>query len=122
MNTIGLTANEASLLIAAVHDALLRSIRWSIGPEGSWRSVPLEDAQNYIQTFAVLHSKIWMVLKDYEEPEHSFEKAFMIPDIVWDVVDGITTATSWDQVDKHLHSPTLCKACRFIYTEAKQTF
>ena len=122
MNTIELSATEASLLIAAVHDALLRSVRWSIGPEGSWRSVALEEAQNYIQTFAVLHSKIWMILKDYDEPESSFEETFMIPQIVWDVVDEITTATSWDQVERHLHSPTLCRACRFIYTEAKQTF
>lgn len=118
MNTIDLTGEEASLLIEISTDALYRRIKWSIGPRGSWHELGLPLVQTYIGALSTLHLKGWMVLRDIDSeiiPE--FDKAFMIPDIVWDLTDEITSAKSWDDVPSHLHSPTLCVVCRVLSYE-----
>lgn len=115
MNTIELTGEEASLLIETTTDALYRRVLWSIGFEGKWRALPLEDVQNYLGALSTLHTKAWMVLRDLDSGIlDDFEKAFMIPDIVWDLIDEITVAHEWKDVPRHQHSPSLCQACRVL--------
>ena len=114
MNTIELSGEEASLLIETTTDALYQRVRWSIGFEGKWRSLPLIDVQSYIGALSTLHTKAWMVLRDLGPIIDVFEKAFMIPDIVWNLIDEITAAPEWKDVPKHQHSPSLCQTCRVI--------
>ena len=115
---IDLTPEEASLLIETTLDALYKRVRWSVGHEGAWRSLKIGDVQTYLSALSTLHMKGWMILRDIDSdiiPE--FEKAFMIPDNVWDLIDEITSAADWEQVPQHLHSPTLCRVCRVINQE-----
>ena len=115
MNTIELSGEEASLLIEATTDALYQRVRWSIGHKGKWQTLPFDQVQMYLRALSTLHTKAWMVLRDIDTDIMSeFSDAFMIPDIVWDLIDEITKATTWADAPKHLHSETLCKACRVL--------
>lgn len=115
MNTIELTGEEASLLIESTTDALYARVRWSIGFEGKWRALDLKDVQAYLSALSTLHTKAWMLLRDIDSSVlKDFERAFMIPDIVWDLIDEITVAHEWKDVPRHQHSPSLCQTCRIL--------
>ncbi len=114
MNTIELTGEEVSLLIETTTDALYQRVRWSIGHKGKWQTLPFDQVQMYLTALSTLHTKAWMVLRDFGDIDSAFTDAFMIPDIVWDLIDEITKATSWENTPSHLHSATLCKTCRVL--------
>ncbi len=114
MNTIELSGEEASLLIETTTDALYQRVRWSIGFEGKWRQLPLNQVQEYLGALSNLHTKAWMVLRDIGSVIEEFEEAFMIPDLVWDLIDEITAAPEWKDVPRHQHSPSLCQTCRIL--------
>ena len=114
MNSIDLSGEEASLLVETTLDALYRRVRWSIGHDGQWRSLDFEEVKMYISALYTLHMKGWMILRDTGEVIAEFEKAFMIPDDVWEVIDSITAAATWGDVPQHLHSPSLCRVCRTL--------
>lgn len=120
MNHMEMTAEEAAMLIEISTDALYRRIRWTIGHEGAWRSLEIDQVQLYIQALSNLHTKAWLLLKDLDGPHvlPDFEDAFMIPDDVWDLIDEIGKVQSWDQIQQHLHSPSLCRVCRILAHEA----
>ncbi len=122
MNTIELSGEEASLLIEATTDALYQRVRWSIGHKGKWQSLPFDQVQMYLRALSTLHTKAWMVLRDIDaDINQDYIDAFMIPEIVWDLIDEITSAVAWENVPKHLHSQTLCQICRLISRTASNS-
>lgn len=110
-----LSPQELASTVEALHDAVLRRLSWSVFKdfEDSWRDMlSLDNAQTIIDTLVSSYVKGMMAFQ-----EASFDKSptyidmFSMPDEIWDLLAGITTATEWDEVPYHKRHTTGCVAC-----------
>lgn len=115
---LNLNQHEAASVIESVHDTLFRKVRWTISPSHEkWHSLDFEIVKASIDALATTYASLYMAFRESVSEEDDpispdFEKAFIVSDEVWAVVDQIREAGDWDQVERHLHSETLCVACR----------
>lgn len=115
---ISLTQYEAASIIEAIHDSLFRKVRWTINPNyDEWHKLDFTVVKASIDSLATAYLQIYMAFRQSIEEEHeeidaAYEKAFIITDEAWKVIDQIRNSNDWSQVDRHLHSETLCRACR----------
>lgn len=115
---LNLNQHEAAAMIEAIHDGLFRKVRWTISPSHeNWHSLDFEIVKVSIDSLATTYASLYMAFRESVSEEDDpispdFEKAFIVSDEVWAVVDQIREAEDWDEVKRHLHSETLCMACR----------
>jgi hypothetical protein len=115
---LNLTQHEAASVIEAIHDALFRKVRWTISPSyEKWHSLDFTLVQVSIDSLAGIYTSLYMAFReDVGDGDDAiapgFEKAFIISDEVWAVIDQIREADDWAGVKRHLHGESLCRACR----------
>lgn len=115
MVELKLEPNELTAVIEALHDGILRRLRWTTidHPQYKvWRTLEIETVQIVIDNFVSSYGKALMVYREADFTKSpTFNDKFMLPDEVWDLLNGITIATSWDDVpvhDIHLKDCTVC--------------
>jgi hypothetical protein len=107
-------------VIEAVHDAILRRVRWSTVEASqyqTWRRLDIETVQVVIGNLKGAYAEALMVYQEADfmkSPE--FATTFMLPDEVWDLLDTILHAESWEEVPTHpIHSiADNCPVCGAI--------
>lgn len=114
---VSLTQYEAASLIESAYDSLYRKVRWSISPSHEkWHELDFRIVKSSIDALATAYMQLYMAFRqsvgqgDAISPD--FEDAFIIGQEVWDVIDSIRAAEDWDEVERHLHAESLCRACR----------
>jgi hypothetical protein len=121
--SLKLRPSELAGVIEALHDGVLRRLRWSTvdAPEfQTWRKQNIELVQIVLDTMIAAYTKAVMTFREEREKEQGFatefEDEFSFPDEVWDLLTAITTATSWDEVPIHpIHMPKeKCTICGTI--------
>lgn len=113
--SLTLTGGEIATLIEATVDALYKRLQWSVRRESVWRTLPIAYAGQMVRDLEQAHAKLYIAFREFGHLHDEFEKAFIIPDPVYDLIDSIKDATSWDEIEPHLHAPSLCKVCKVIH-------
>jgi len=114
------TPNELAGIIEALHDGIIRRLKWSVYADDAhmkWRSLELVIVQEVIDNFISAYSKAVMLYREQGfKGADKFEEHFVFGDEIFDVLAGITTATTWDEVPMHpVHSPVSCKVCCAVF-------
>lgn len=110
-----LTGGQVATLIEATVDALYKRLQWSVRMDSKWRELPIAYAAQMVRDLEQAHGRLYLAFRDLGHLHDQFEKAFIISDEVYDLIDMITDARSWDDVTEHRHSPSLCSVCKVIY-------
>ena len=113
--TVTLTGGEVASLIEGCQDALYKRLQWSVRPGSSWRDLPIAYAAQMVNDLVQAHTKLYLAFRDLGHLHDKFEETFTIPDHVYELIDLITQASSWDEIEPHLHAPSLCKTCKVIH-------
>lgn len=115
---LNLNQHEAASIIEAIHDTLFRKVRWTVSPSHeAWHSLDFDIVKTSVDSLATAYALLYMSFRESVSEEDdpispAFEEHFIISNEVWAVVDQIREADDWGDVKRHLHSETLCKACR----------
>jgi hypothetical protein len=109
-----LTGGEVATLIEASHDALYKRLQWTVREGSNWRDLDILYAGQMVTDLVQAHTKLYLAFRELGHLHDEFEKAFMITDDVYELIDTITDANSWDQVPTHRHAESLCQLCRKI--------
>lgn len=119
--TLSFNQYEAAGLIEATHDSLFRKVRWTISPAyEEWHRVDFGIVKASIDALSTAYLQLYMAFRqsiddlDEEKIDPSFEESFVIGPEAWEVIDQIRSSDDWDQVERHLHGESLCRACRDI--------
>lgn len=114
-----LAPEELAGVIEALHDGILRRLRWSTYKSleyTKWRQLELETVQIVIDGFVAAYTKAVMLYREQEFKYNKFEDQFIFGDEVWDLLADITTAKTWDEVPFHpVHAPKDCVVCATIF-------
>lgn len=107
-------AYELASIIRSLCTSIYNETYWSISPNHPWRKMRFEAAKRIINDATQAYVKAMMVINELadEHPDlvaESFFEAYNIPQEVWDVIDTVVDAASWEQVPVHRHGN--CKAC-----------
>jgi hypothetical protein len=118
--SLEVSPDELASIIEALHDGVLRRIRWtSYADQGfeKWKKLDLEIVQQVINGMFSAYTKGVMTYRDADFTNRaSFEDAFLWPDEVFDLLYGILDAESWDSVPNHrVHKPAECKVCYTVF-------
>jgi len=117
--SLDLEPEELAGVIEALHDGILRRMRWSTykSPEyAQWRRLELETVQIVIDGFIAAYTKAVMLYREQKFRYNLFEDKFVFHQEVWDLLAEITTANSWDSVPYHnVHMPEDCIVCATIF-------
>ncbi len=118
---VSYTQYEMASVIEGIHDSLFRRVRWTISPAyEKWNSLDFKIVKASIDSLATAYGQSYMAFRqsiDEDEGEAiapEYEKAFIIPDEVWDVIDQIRSCETWEEVEQHRHADSLCQACRLL--------
>lgn len=114
---IELTDNELTATIEALYDAIMLRVKWTVMPRyKQWRHLDYEVAQASINLLTAAYAKTTMALLDVRDQVHpSFLPMFQIPDDVWELLNGITKAASWDAAPIHqAHDVKKCDLCKTL--------
>lgn len=105
--TVLLKLSPAQLagVIEALHDAVLRRVRWSTVPNSdyqTWRTLPLTTVQTVVDNMVSAYVESLMVFQeaDFAKSE-SFADRFTLQSEVFDLLAAITAAETWDDVPTH---------------------
>jgi hypothetical protein len=113
-----LEPNELTAVIEGLHDGILRRLRWTSikHPQYStWRTLDIETVQIVLDNFVSAYSKALMLYREAPfEKSPTFNDKFMLPDEVWDLLNGVTVASSWDDVPTHDIHTKDCTVCGLI--------
>ena len=109
---------EAASIIEAIHDSLFRKVRWTISPAyEEWHKLDFSIVKASVDSLATAYMQAYMAFRQSIEDDHGeidpdYQEAFIITDDTWEVIDQVRYSDSWDEVEVHKHSETLCRACR----------
>jgi hypothetical protein len=111
---------ELAGIIEALHDGVLRRIRWTCYADhdfAGWKGLDIGIVQTVMSAMQNAYVKSVMTYRDADYKNRgSFEAAFLWPDEVFEILDEIMTAQSWDEVPKHpVHDPVSCKVCCTVF-------
>lgn len=111
---------EAASVIESIHDALFRKVRWTISPAyDAWHQLDFDVVRAAVDSLSTAYMQLYLAFRQsvedsYDSIDPEFEKAFIIGQEAWEVIDQIRESKTWDDVERHLHGETLCRACREI--------
>lgn len=117
---VSYTQYEMAAIIEGIHDSLFRQVRWTVSPaHDRWKSLDFEIVRASIDALSTAYGQSYMafrqsVIEDSEAISEDYERAFIIPDEVWEVIDQIRSCEEWSNVELHLHNESLCQACRLL--------
>lgn len=109
---IGLTAGEVASLIEATVDSIYKRLQWSIRPDSNWRDLELGYAQQMLGDMEQAHGKLYLNFRELGQVHDAFEDAFTFSDEVYELIDNVLDASSWEEIEPHDHAPATCKVCR----------
>jgi hypothetical protein len=121
LTSLELRPAELAGIIEALHDSVLRRLSWSTSQAipNKWRELDLQLVQTVLDTMVAAYTKAVMTFREERGKKQGFatefEDSFSFPDEVWDLLDSITTATTWDEVTihpAHLDNCTVCATIR----------
>lgn len=115
-----LEPQEVASIIEALHDGILRRLAWTTSTsQKQWRGLPILTVQLVMDSMLSSYAKAVMSFRETEDiqKDERFEGAFSFNEEVWDMLDQITKAKTWDDVELHpFHSEKgECAACDNIY-------
>lgn len=100
--------------LVAIVDGLRAEIAkrafWMISPSHPVRSWDLEDELALLTPMIQAYSKVMMVARDVPGMSEKFKQGFWFSQPVWDLLDKIESATSWEKVPVHGHKS--CPVCK----------
>lgn len=110
-----LTPGELTATIEALHDAVLRRIRWSITPEFPYRRLDITIAQDVINAMIAAYTAALMEYRTGEFAKlEAFEERFTFPKDIWDILAEFTKANKWSQVSVHPPHTSGCDLCEVL--------
>ena len=121
--TLELTPSELAGVIEALHDGVLRRLRWSTVDDPrfqTWRTLDVEVVQMVIDAMLAAYTKAVMTFREAREVVSGvateFEDSFSFKTEVWDLLADITKAKSWDDMPIHpIHAHSdKCPVCGSI--------
>jgi len=105
--------------VEALHDGILRRVMWSTSTHSiGWRSLDFAIAQKVLDNMVSAYVKAVMLCREEGlGVDVQFVDEFSYPQEVWDILDSITTASSWGDVAIHdFHEkPGICPVCDTVY-------
>jgi len=111
---------ELAATIEALHDAILRRVRWTTVEHDqfqTWRSLELETVQAVLDNLVSAYTKAIMLYRESDfAKSQSFESTFLLKPEVWELLNDVTVATTWTDVPTHpVHSyADRCPVCGSI--------
>ncbi len=109
-----LTGSEVATLIEASMDALYKRLYWSVTIGHRWRDIDLGYAAKMIEDLQLAHTKLYLSFRELGHLHDEFDEAFTVPDDVYELIDQIEKAASWDDIPTHRHNRSLCKLCKTL--------
>lgn len=111
--TLTLGAGEAIATLEAIHDVLIRRVRWSTDPDPVFReNCPLDAAQEVINGLITAYFTVLNTLRDNGINVHpEFLPMIHLSETFMDLIARITLADSWDQLDIHPEHDEECEVC-----------
>ena len=107
-----LSPYEMAATIEALHDAVLRRLKWTVQRERKhWSQLDWEVVTEVVNQAAQAYSKAVMTLRSLDDlhVNPKFYEAFEIPTEGWDLINDIFLADSWDEAP--VHDPCDCRLC-----------
>ena len=110
---LNLSVAELASLIEALHDAILRRLRWCVSPDFQhWRNLEIETVQAVMNSLVSTYTKAMMVWGESDfYKSKMFEDTFTMSDEIWDLLADITKATDWNGVPYHENHLRDCDFC-----------
>lgn len=110
-----LTPHELAATIEALHDALIRRMKWTLQrderrtPDG-WGNLRFETAQTIINQLSSSLAKAMMLFREQDNLDPEFEELFTPTEEMWDLIAQVTLAGTWQEAPVHgRHSS--CEVC-----------
>ncbi len=117
---VSYTQYEMASVIEGIHDSLFRQVRWTVSPHHEkWKALDFDIVKASIDALSTAYGQSYMAFRqsineDEEAISEEYEKAFIIPDLVWEVIDQIRSSEDWEGVEPHHHNDSLCQSCRLL--------
>lgn len=108
------TDGEVGSLIEATVDSIYKRLQWSIRPDSNWRDLELGYAQQMLRNLERSYSKLYLTYRSLGTLHDAFVDAFTFSDEVYELIDDILDASSWEEIEAHDHEPITCKVCREV--------
>ena len=108
-----LESGELTATIEALHDAILRRIRWSVSPQfTTWRRLDIRTAQLVINAMISAYTKAMMTYRDSDIAKHEqFEERFIFSTEIFDLLNDFTVAERWEDLPFHEDHEDGCAIC-----------
>lgn len=102
----------------AVHDALIKRVRWIVTREPNWARLDYEIAREAINQLTAVYGKVLFALRDLPSDalHPDFFDHFAISPEMWDLINRISLSSEWIDAPTHPHEPfdkrrPVCKLC-----------
>jgi hypothetical protein len=106
--------HETAYLIEALHDAIIRRVKWVVDPEmEAWRQkVDLPIIQHVINAMVQMYGVALQTFRDSGAVVHAdFVSMMEFPSEFWDQINSITLADNWSEVTYHAEHGDNCPVC-----------
>lgn len=109
-----ISPEELAATIEALHDTILRRLRWTIYPgHQHWKGLEWEIVREVVSQLVQAYTKAMMSFRELEVPVNpNFVKVFGFPTETWDLLAEISVAQNWSEAP--VHKPCECPACSKI--------
>ena len=109
-----LAPEELAATVEALHDTLLRRLKWTVYPGHShWKSLDWQVAHDVLDQLVQAYTKAMMTFRSMEVPqgiEPTFDDVFGLPVEIWELLNQVSLADSWEKAPVHTRSED-CKVC-----------
>jgi hypothetical protein len=111
-----LTPYELAATVEALHDTLLRRLKWTIYPGHThWQKLDWDVAHDVIDQLGQAYTKAMMTFRTMDVPQgvaDEFFPTFALSDEIWDLLNDVSMAQSWEEAPSHSrHDPKECSVC-----------
>lgn len=99
-----MSPSEICATVQALYDALMARVKWSVWREtrhGHWPTLEWETAQGQMVHLSGAYMEAMSAANKLEDLHPEFVGLFMPPPELWEMVNGLIMATSWDEAPTH---------------------
>ncbi len=104
--SVNVTPDELAATVEALFEALVRRVMWCVRPDQQeWAELEWKWAQEALTDTVQAYTKALMTFKDLDNIHPKFVPSVTLPDEMWDLVNEVTLASSWEEVPTHPKHP-----------------
>lgn len=102
--SVNVTPDELAATVEALYESVIRRIKWCVDPTSpEWEALEWEHALECVTGSVQAYTKTLMAMREVENVSPEFLEIMQFPDSMWDLINKVTLAESWDDVPTHWH-------------------